>query len=92
MGVYEARHDDHALRVDALGRFGLDVGGDRDDALAFDQDVAAAQVADGGVHAQDPATGQEGAVGVHGLLRVSQRPSCASTSPARAKALLAQAT
>jgi hypothetical protein len=62
VGVDEARHHDRAARVDHRRPFrGLEVGADRGDPLAFDEDVGALEVADLAVEREDGAALDQGA-------------------------------
>ncbi len=65
MSVDESRHYDHRRRVDDLGLADLQVGTDRDDLRAVDQDVRAAEVADLPIHRENTAVLEYCSSGCH---------------------------
>jgi hypothetical protein len=59
--VDQTGHDDRLASVDDFGVVGSDVGADRDDAIALNEDVAGPEVWDVGIHRNDDASFEEAA-------------------------------
>ena len=71
MAIDQAGHDDGVGCIDHLRIGGIDLGRDRGDLAALDQQIAFHQVADLGVHADDGAAfEQDAALRIDALLMV----------------------